>query len=393
MARFGRLLGLTLALAGFAAARVLVPDGQAQVPPVPTVTVTVPTVPVPAPVPSTPTPTVTVAPPPLPTPTVSTPTVTTPPRAPAPPPPPVRIVPPAPPATTAPRVTVPPTTTDRAPVPSVAATTAATRTTPRPATSPAAPAQPSGGSSSGWTGYAPVGTTSGSGDSRAASRPSGPTRSQELAARVHRTKTRVSVRLRFALPAARKLFLVVRGPAPSCSVAGVIPLRGRRGENTVFFAGRVHGHRLDPGLYRLSLSPTRRAQPGAPVTVVRVVSARRSVPVARPKGLPACPAAATTSSLDGTTRVLVGEPRDEQRPTAAVASVPGGTKPLQVGGTAAGGDDEGIAGGFLPNPVGGDSADGGLESFAAVAVLVLVASLLFGMVARVARFLRGSWNP
>ena len=44
---FGRLLGLIVALSGFAAAHVLVQTGSAQIPPVPTVSVTVPTVSVP----------------------------------------------------------------------------------------------------------------------------------------------------------------------------------------------------------------------------------------------------------------------------------------------------------------------------------------------------------
>jgi hypothetical protein len=46
----------------------------------------------------------------------------------------------------------------------------------------------------------------------------------------------------------------------------------------------------------------------------------------------------------------------------------------------------------LPRDPGGDSG-GVLESFAAIGVLLIVASLLLGMVALVTRFLRGSWNP
>ena len=222
------------------------------------------------------------------------------------------------------------------------------------------------------------------------------TGSRPLGARSYRTKNRVSVRLRFSLPAAGRLFLIVRGPAPSCRVAGVVPLRGRRGANTVYFAGRVHGRRLEPGLYRLSLSTSRRPQPGAPATTVRVVSARRSVPVQRPGLLASCTPAQAFFD-DGTRRFLVAETvgQQRQRPTASVAGLPTvRLQPPKQGGSAADGDDE-LAGGLVPVPGedDGDSAGGGIESFAAVLVLLVVASLLFGMVALVTRFLRGSWNP
>ena len=115
MNRFGRLLGLIVAIGGFAAAHVLVQVGNAQVPPLPTVSVTTP-VPVPtvtSPVPAPPLPTVTV-------PTVPVPA----------PPPPTPTLPPAPtPTVPAP----PPTPTVPVPVPSPA---------PRPAPSPA-PSVPS----------------------------------------------------------------------------------------------------------------------------------------------------------------------------------------------------------------------------------------------------------
>ena len=96
-----------------------------------------------------------------------------------------------------------------------------------------------------------------------ARRPSTTARPQRkaLAARVQRSRNRVSVRLAFVLPKADRLFVIVRGPAPSCRIAGYIPVRGRKGANTVFFAGRVHGRRLEPGVYLLSLSTNRRLDP------------------------------------------------------------------------------------------------------------------------------------
>jgi len=198
--------------------------------------------------------------------------------------------------------------------------------------------------------------------------------------------------------------VLFRSPAPSCRVAGVIPFRGHRGANTVYFAGRVAGRRLEPGIYRLSLSTTRRPQPGAPATAVRVVSARRSVPLAKPKAnlLASCTSAQAFFD-DGTRRILVTEAavatrqqeqEQRQQPIASIAGIsPVQLAPPTEGGSAAGRDD-GLAGELLPDPgdVGGDSS-GGLESYAAIVVLLLVASLLFGMVVLVTRFLRGNWNP
>jgi len=408
VSRFVRLLAVLPALGGFAAACLLVPDGQALQ--VPTVTVTTPTVSVPAPVPVPPTPTatVTVAPPTVAPPTVTTPTVPTATTPTLPSPPPVRIAPPPPPRAPSPTTIVP------VPAPG---TTGPVRISPSPSTSsPSSPAPsptrapaPGGSGSAPAPGWGSGGSQSGSespggvvvGVAGAATTRRGgaaPNRSRALAARPHRTKNRVSVRLRFALPAAGRLFLIVRGPAPSCRVAGVIPFRGRRGTNTIYFAGRVQGRRLDPGLYQLSLSTTRRPQPGAPATAVRVVSVRRSVPVARPGLLGSCTPAQAFFD-DGTRRILVSEAvarkeQARQRPTASVVGLPSvELEPPKQGG-AAGSDDE-LAGGLLPDPgdVGGGSADGGLESFAAIGVLLIIASLLFGMVVLVTRFLRGNWNP
>lgn len=75
------------------------------------------------------------------------------------------------------------------------------------------------------------------------------------------------------------MFLVVHGPAPSCDVAGVIPLRGRRGENVVRFSGRIDGRLIPRGIYRLTVSPTRAPAAGGEAEAVRVVSARRTVAV------------------------------------------------------------------------------------------------------------------
>lgn len=352
MTRFGRLIGLIVAVGGFAAAYALVPAGSAmELPPVPTVSV--PTVSVPA----------LPAPPPPPPPTV---TLPAPPPAPTPPPVPL------------PAVTPPPTVTPIAPpaVPRALSTGSAG--------SPAAGGQPSSAS---------TGPAAQSRPEQGSSATTRPESSRRLEARLHRTAGRVSVRLEFPLAKAGRVFLIVRGPAPSCRIAGVIPVRGVRGRNTVDFAGRVHGRRLDPGVYLVSVSPNRRLAPGAATEYVRVVSARRSVPLADSARKPSC-RAAQAAAADKAAQLLLGE----QTPRAAGASPtvrPAAPlrPPIQAGN--GDGDHGGGISDLLPDTgsLGPSAADGEVEAFATIALLLVVGGLLVAMLALVTRFLRGSWNP
>ena len=222
----------------------------------------------------------------------------------------------------------------------------------------------------------------------------------------------MSVRLTFALPAAGRVFLVVRGPAPSCRIAGYIPVRGRKGANVVAFSGRVHGRRLEPGVYLISISPTRRPVEGAPTEYVRVVSPKRSVPLPDTARKPSCREALLLVDA-GTTRVLraeaalaeaalagVAKGRAADAETARAVAVPASlptVKPLTPapGGEADGADEQEESAGILPglDSIGDDAEESGLGSYAAVAALTVVAALLLAMLALVTRFLRGSWDP
>ena len=391
---FGRLLGLIVALSGFAAAHLLVQTGSAQIPPVPTVSVTVPTVSVPTvsvptvpppttptvPVPSTPTPTVTVPVPSAPVPTVPAPTPTTVVPPPVRLPPSVTVPPPAP---------TPPTTTTTATAGSAGSAPSATPGTSAGTSSPSrgtATPPPSGSSGSSTS-------TSSGGQSYSAGRNEGSrstarSRTRPLEARAHRSPRRVSVRLAFVLPRAERLFLIVRGPAPSCRIAGYIPVRGRKGPNTVLFAGRVHGRRLEPGIYLLSLSPNRRLVPGAPTEYVRVVSQRRSLPLPDSAREPSCSEAAVLAT-DPTARILLAEALPQTATARPTARVAGAVVASPTGDE----NDDGASG--LPDPgvLGGATSAAEEEPFLALAVLTLVAGLLLAMLALVTRFLRGTWNP
>ena len=421
MTRLGRLLSVIVALAGFATAHVLAQEGQAmQLPTLTAPTLTTPTLTTPTlttPTVTTPTVSVPLPPPPAPapTPTVSVPTVSVPPRpAPAPAPAPAPTPAPAP-APALPAVSVPTVTQPGAaaqPKPGTPSSTPSSSV--KPGSSP-----PEGPVVLAGSGASPSGSASGSAASgtpataasgrRSAPRAAAP--GQRLAAKVLRTKRRVSVRLTFALPAAGRVFLVVRGPAPSCRVAGYIPVRGRRGANVVAFSGRVHGRRLEPGVYLISISPTRRPVEGAPTEYVRVVSPKRSVPLPDTARKPSCRQGLLLADA-GATRVLRAEAarakvaparvagaRASSVETARAVAVPAAlptVKPLAPapGGDADGADEhEGAA--ILPglDAIGEDAEESGLGSYAAVAALTVVAALLFAMLALVARFLRGSWNP
>jgi hypothetical protein len=199
----------------------------------------------------------------------------------------------------------------------------------------------------------------------------------------------VSVRLGFTLRKADRVFLIVRGPAPSCRVAGYIPVRGRKGANTVVFAGRVHGHRLEPGVYLISLSPNRRLVPGAATEYVRVVSPRRSLPLPDRARKPSCNEAGAFAAYP-TTPILLGEALSKaalSRPTGKLAGV-------AVESPTAGENDDGDSG-LLPDSgvLGAATGDADEGPFLTIAVATLVAALLLTMVALVARFLRGTWNP
>ena len=372
---FGRLFCLVAAVGGFAAAHLLAQEGKAAIPPVPTVSVTAPTLPVPTvttptlPVPSVPTPTVPIPVPSTPTPTVPPTTTSA--------PPPVQLPPavPRPPATTRDRrrhrVLAQPTTSTTVTVPSQPP---ARGTSPSPSRS-----------------YTPSSASTSSGAQSSSASPSTTARPQRkaLAARVQRSRNRVSVRLAFVLPKADRLFVIVRGPAPSCRIAGYIPVRGHKGANTVFFAGRVHGRRLEPGVYLLSLSTNRRLDPAAATEYVRVVSRRRSVPLPERTPKASCSDVAGASTSDAIERtVLAGAEAktSKPRPTASLAGT--------AAGSPSGDENDDGASGLPDSGVLGAATDVADEQpFVAIAVLTIVGALLLTMLVLVTRFLRGSWNP
>ncbi len=194
--------------------------------------------------------------------TISVPTVSLPvPTTPAPPtPPPVPPVPvPPPPAVTAP--------TPPAPIPLPVA--------PAPSPSPS-PGSPPASAPSGASGY---GASSGSASTRGGSdnrrRPAasraGKARVTGIRARPARTERggtrKRAARITFTLNAAARVVFVVRGPAPSCGIAGRFKVRGSRGVNHVRFTGRLGRRNLPYGTYRITARTSGR-KPSRAVVVV-----------------------------------------------------------------------------------------------------------------------------
>lgn len=395
MTRVAWVAGAIAVLGSGLAVALAQPTQAMELPPLPTVTTTVPTLPPPPPLPPPPLPPPPLPPapvppaplppppalPPAPAPLPPPPTVTVP--APVPPPPalPVPVQPPP-----APAPALPSTPVSTAPLLSAPTRTAAPPSPPAPGGSAdGSAAAPSPGSASGGA-YSPpasgsssaAGTSSASRDARSERRPFA------VQAERFRFRGRVAVRLEFDLPRRATVFLIVRGPSPSCEVVGVVPVRGRAGENSIRFDGRVRGRALEPGVYLLTISPVRSLVPGAQAEPVRVVSPRRTVPVRESVREPACVAAALPTNTSS--RLLAAEAAatpEQARPLAPLRP------PLQTPRIA-----NPLAGlpGIVPDvdAVVPDAGTGPLEVIATFAVFSLLGLLLFLVLSFVARHVRGS---
>ena len=189
-----------------------------------------------------------------------------------PPPPPPPPVPPAPPAPPLPTVTAP-TPPAPPPVPPLP-------TPPPAAPAPSTPGSPGSSSPSGSGGSGGSGSTGSAGSQGAGyygatpARPRRPRSSRSRstrvtgirARRVRVAKQRRAARITFTLNRPGRVLFVVRGPAPSCGVAGRFSVRGDRGVNHVRFTGRVGRRNLPYGTYRVTARTPGRA-PSRPVLV------------------------------------------------------------------------------------------------------------------------------
>jgi hypothetical protein len=110
--------------------------------------------------------------------------------------------------------------------------------------------------------------------------------------------SRRGTKISFRLKRAAKIVLVVRGPRPSCAVAGTKAVRGRPGMNRVPFSGRFHHRPLAPGTYTITVfavrGSSRRELGTIPVQVVPPGKVRNRG--GRPPAVAPCPTGANGPS-------------------------------------------------------------------------------------------------
>jgi hypothetical protein len=217
-----------------------------------------------------------------------------------------------------------------------------------------------------------------------------------------RTATgRKRVRLHVVVRRPGKLRIVVTGPAPGCATAGVLRVKARRGGNDILFGGRIHGKRLEPGLYALTPTFGSTTRPGATSVVVRVGPRGGVVAVGRGGRTFACrpvvppPPAQAASSGGGTALfadgLAAGAGLGLSTPTTHAprsAQSERGLTPTKRGS----GDTSDALGAIATKLVPGRPGNPFDWTFEALVIAVT----FFGMLAfttLVVKFMRGTWNP
>jgi hypothetical protein len=184
-------------------------------------------------------------------------------------------------------------------------------------------------------------------------------------------RARGATRITFTLSARALVVFVVRGPAPSCDVAGRFRVRGKRGVNHLRFTGRIGRRRLAAGTYRVVARPRGRL-PSRPVTVVLGGGPRDAF--ACRSAVPAGPFETVLASLSGSSS---GQPpastreRREQKRSGVLPAVTDKLKALPRA---------------VPTLPDGASAPHRLVGLGA---LLLLALSLLALVVYVVRFVRG----
>jgi hypothetical protein len=187
----------------------------------------------------------------------------------------------------------------------------------------------------------------------------------------------------FRLGRRAKVELVVRGPSPSCAVAGKQLVRGHRGLNRVHFSGRLRGHRLAPGVYTIAVVAVRGGARRRVGTIgIEIVSPQRRL---------------STAERSASVGAFCAS-----RPSASLASLV-----LPLGGTARGGLATGSARDRKPRDTGVLGAEilprislphaslpnGRLGTVLAATIFGLIGLAAATLLVYVTRFLRGTWNP
>lgn len=183
-------------------------------------------------------------------------------------------------------------------------------------------------------------------------------------------RSRPGVALRFSLPRAARIVIVVRGPLPSCELAGRFAARGKRGANQIRFFGRIRGRELVEGAYVLAIR-TASSRPQRVAVGVIEDGARALSPAEAAAAIAAC-----------TARRPLALTRGARLTAAAVESVP--AEPPRREPPARGTDDRPFRV-VLPE-IGSTSSDGELPLAVGIAALALLGLAVVGIVVFLVRF-------
>jgi hypothetical protein len=181
-------------------------------------------------------------------------------------------------------------------------------------------------------------------------------------------RTGRNVEIPYVLARSGRVFVVLRGPVPSCTFVSRFSVRGQRGPNVLRFDGTVGRERLQSGTYLIGLRTAASSVRWKLLTVSRdaVRPVRRSAaPIVRACAEPTALAVLVSSEISGTP----GKRREALSPNASAAPQP---RPS-----------------VLPF-VGVEEAIGELPTAAGVLLVLLLLSSVAGITAIVVRFLRAS---
>ena len=177
----------------------------------------------------------------------------------------------------------------------------------------------------------------------------------------------------------------MRGPSPSCAVAGRRLVDLPAGTSRVRFFGRFHGRPLRPGTYGITLVARRGgARTRLGTLAVQIVAPGEPIRHSRTRPEFACGAGASSGFLFASLGLAV--PASVGHVVRAEADDPSAFRPPNVEGPAALPKLSG------PLPPGLSGSSGGL-SWGGLLVYAALALAAGSMLVLVVRFMRGTWNP
>jgi hypothetical protein len=194
--------------------------------------------------------------------------------------------------------------------------------------------------------------------------------------------------LRVWLKQPARLVLLVQGPAPSCESAGRIRFRATRGTNRVAFTGRVHGHALAPGVYRIVVVAVRPS--GRKVIGTTQVAVGANAPNAASARF-ACTSAPTLDALPFLAALVAPPFAGSGGQAVASEAQQAGTKAAVA--TRSAGKSVISHLPKLPHVPLPAISEPGVSSTRGVVAILLMVLALGTMGVLIVNYIRGSWNP